>query len=140
MERILAEYRRKIGDFEIFEIDEEGETGADLERFFHLDDADRDLIASRRGGHNRLGFAVQLGTVRFLGTFLVDPLDVPWGVVEYLAGQLGIADSLVVKRYTERVATAVPATASATLSAGESRPDGWPASPWIAASASSASA
>jgi hypothetical protein len=78
---------------------------ADLERFFYLDDADRDLIAVRRGDHNRLGFAVQLGTVRFLGAFLADSLDVPWGVVEFLAAQLDIADSLVVKRYTLRVST-----------------------------------
>ena len=78
---------------------------ADLERFFYLDDADRDLIAVRRGDHNRLGFAVQLGTVRFLGLFLADSLDVPWGVVEFLAAQLEIADPLVVKRYTQRVST-----------------------------------
>ena len=77
----------------------------ELDRMFFIDDADRALIARRRGDHTRLGLALQLTTVRYLGTFLPDPLDVPAVVLERLAGQLQIADPSCVKRYTERRTT-----------------------------------
>jgi len=56
---------------------------AELERAFFLDDADKALIARRRRDHNRLGFSLQVTTVRSLGLLLADPLDVPNAVREY---------------------------------------------------------
>ncbi|MFB9798961.1 DUF4158 domain-containing protein, partial [Streptomonospora salina] len=56
---------------------------ADPERVFFLDDEDRAQVAQRRGQHMKLGFALQLVTVRWLGTFLEDPLDVPGTVLEF---------------------------------------------------------
>ncbi|MFA7764358.1 Tn3 family transposase [Streptomyces sp. NRRL S-448] len=82
-------------------------TRPELERFFFLDDDDRDLIALRRADSHRLGIALQLCTVRYVGLFLLeDPLAVPWEVVDYLAEQLDVEDASVIKRYTDRKPTA----------------------------------
>ena len=76
-----------------------------LARYFHLDAHDRSVFAKRRGDENRLGFAVQLGTVRFLGTFLPRPAEVPGVVVRYVASQLGIGDTEPLDRYAQRTQT-----------------------------------
>lgn len=74
------------------------------DRYFHLDDADLAMIGRRRWDHMRLGFAVQLGTVRFLGAFLADPTEVPAEVAATLAQRIGIADPRCLERYLDRKA------------------------------------
>jgi len=63
-------------------------TSDQLAKYFLLDDQDKLLVFRRKGEHNHLGFALQLGTVRFLGAFLTNPIDVPSNVIHYLSSQL----------------------------------------------------
>ena len=94
-DREVAAYGRYVG----------APSPAELDRFFFLDDADKALIRRRRGNHHRLGFALQLTTVRFVGMFLPDPLDVPDEIVVYLAKQLDIDTIEELRHYTERRST-----------------------------------
>lgn len=76
-----------------------------MERFFFLDDTDKALVNKRRGDYARLGFSLQLSTVRLLGSFLADPLDVPTEAVDFVAEQLRVADPSCLKAYGEREKT-----------------------------------
>jgi hypothetical protein len=67
-------------------------TDKELACFFHMSDNDQILLMRRRGNHNKLGFALQLGTVRFLGTFLEDPMDIPDLVIQAMAAKLNISE------------------------------------------------
>jgi TnpA family transposase len=67
-------------------------SASDISRFCHLDDADLALVSQKRSDHSRLGFSLQLTTVRFLGTFTEDPIAVPQAVLYTVAKQLGITD------------------------------------------------
>jgi TnpA family transposase len=70
-----------------------------LNGYFYLDDSDKELISLRRSEHNRLGFAVQLCTVRFLGTFLEDLKETPQEVVQNLSNQLAIINPACFEQY-----------------------------------------
>lgn len=61
-----------------------------LVKYFHLDDRDIQNINAFYQDHTRLGFAIQLGVVRFLGVFLSDQTEIPSNVVAYVAAQLKI--------------------------------------------------
>lgn len=67
-------------------------SATDISRFCHLDDADLALASQKRSDHSRLGFSLQLTTVRFFGTFLEEPIAVPPAVLYSVAKQLGITD------------------------------------------------
>src|SRR6266487_904828 len=77
-----------------------------LSSYFHLDDADRELVDVRRGAHNKLGVALQLTCVRFLGAFLAEPTAVPPNVAAYVAAQLGIGEVACLADYSARPTTA----------------------------------
>lgn len=72
-----------------------------LGRWCHLSEADIDLVDARYDDTMRLGFAVQLATVRAIGTFLPDPTDVPDQVVAATARRLRINDPGVLVAYAK---------------------------------------
>ncbi|HBI2046975.1 TPA: Tn3 family transposase [Enterococcus faecalis] len=61
-----------------------------LSLYFHLSDTDKLLMKNMKHNATKLGFAIQLGTVRFLGVFPIDFSDIPTNVVIYTAKQLEI--------------------------------------------------
>jgi hypothetical protein len=81
---LTAEQKAKYGKFP------HEPSEVQLACFFHLDQSDLDFILTRRGDQNRLGSALQLTSVRFLGTFLSDLSLVPLNVQIYVASQLAI--------------------------------------------------
>ena len=89
VEFLTREQEEKYGKFS------EDPSPEQLAKYFWFDDKDRNSIFNHRHDHNRLGFALQLGTVRFLGTFLSSPIKVPENVISYVSQQLKIKPEVV---------------------------------------------
>ena len=64
-----------------------------LARYFHLDRSDREITDGLRGDHNRLGFALMLGSARFLGIFPGADLEIPGSVTAFLVNQLDLKEA-----------------------------------------------
>lgn len=98
-EFLTTEQKTSYGQFS-------GEPNAvQLARYFHLDEADLEFIQQRRGDHNRFGVALQVGCIRFLGTFFTELSQVPVNVQWFVARQLGIKDITILPTYAQRDTT-----------------------------------
>jgi len=70
-----------------------------LGRVCHLSAADLEVVRRRTDETTRLGYAIQLVTVRAIGTFLPDPAAVPAPVIAAVARQLEVSDPAVLAGY-----------------------------------------
>jgi TnpA family transposase len=76
----------------------------DLIAFFTLSESDLLQIPTTTTAANRLGFALRILLLRFLGFHLTDLTSVPTAVTDYVGSQIG-ADTGLIKIYAERGAT-----------------------------------
>ncbi len=76
----------------------------DVFTFFTLTKSDWSVLANLRGDGNRLGFALQLCSLRYLGFVPENLREVPAEVVEFLAGQLSVSPEFL-REYGSRPQT-----------------------------------
>ena len=107
---------------------------AALLRHYTLSDDDIEQIRVRRGGHNRLGFALQLCAFRYPGRLLVAGETIPLNVLRFIAAQLGRrADSGLSVRFCplpESTPWRKTLYRAAWATCNCPMPSGWP--PWLA--------
>lgn len=67
----------------------------DIITYFTLSESDLARLPVRSAEYNRLGFALQLGILRFLGYCPDDLASVPYLVLEYVSGQIRVSPSVI---------------------------------------------
>jgi TnpA family transposase len=77
----------------------------EIARYYTLSDDDLKRIRRHRRDHNRLGYAVQLGLLRYPG-WPFRPADaLPQPMITYIAAQLGVGPKLIKEYSTTRDTT-----------------------------------
>jgi uncharacterized protein DUF4158 len=77
---------------------------ASLVKYYTLSAEDQELLLAKRGAHNSLGAAVQLGLLRHPGFGLRSDEVVAEALLRYLAGQLNVS-AKAFRHYARRVQT-----------------------------------
>jgi hypothetical protein len=77
----------------------------DLITYFTLTDQDRQAVPLRSSAKNRLGFAIQLCALRFMGFFIKDMTGVPAVIIEFLKQQLNLNEVPDLGAYGQRPQT-----------------------------------
>jgi hypothetical protein len=72
---------------------------SDIISFFTLTEPDLNEIPVQSADYNRLGFALQIGILRYLGFCPDDLMTIPLSVIQYVASQLGLA-GVFKRKYT----------------------------------------
>jgi hypothetical protein len=93
----------------------------DVSKFFTLSESDKKEIKKQRGNHNKLGFALQICTLRFLG-FSPNLNMAPRELIIYVAKQLEI-DPHLLKDYGKRVPTRTVHLQQVQIYLGFRKPD-----------------
>lgn len=79
-------------------------SSADIFAFFRLSECDIAQLPMKSKNYNRLGFALQLCTLRYLGFCPDDLMTAPLSVISYVANQIDV-DADVISFYSQREQT-----------------------------------
>ena len=76
-----------------------------LDKYFVLSPSDLAEIQECRGATNKIGFAIQLCSLRWFGFLLVDLKPTPQNVVDILVKQIGIEEPIDLSAYPQTKTT-----------------------------------
>ncbi len=80
---------------------------AELSKYYLLSEADISLISQKRGGHNKLGFALLLCCMRYPGLSFDAETDIQPQTIKFIADQLKIKDFSAWRNYFKRESTQI---------------------------------